>query len=209
MVKVKICGITNLEDALFCSEAGSDALGFIFYKKSPRYISFSKAEKIIKKLDPFVIKVGVFVNEKKEKVLKVAKEINLDVVQLHGEESKDFCDYLIKKGIKVIKAFFPKEFSLNFKNYKVDAYLFDVEFKEKMKKGYRLKEEIIKNLAPFTDKMRIIISGGLNCGNIKNVLRKITPYAVDVASGVEISPGKKDKDLVKRFIKIVKNEIPR
>ena len=209
MVKVKICGITNLEDALFCSEAGSDALGFIFYKKSPRYISFSKAEKIIKRLDPFVIKVGVFVNEKKEKVLKVAKEINLDVVQLHGEESKDFCDYLIKKGIKVIKAFFPKEFSLDFKNYKIDAYLFDVEFKEKMKKGYRLKEEIIKNLAPFTDKMRIIISGGLNCNNIKKILKRITPYAVDVASGVEISPGKKDKDLVKRFIKIVKNEISR
>jgi len=204
MIRVKVCGITNLEDALVCAYEGADALGFIFYKKSPRYISFSSAEKIIKKIGPFVSKVGVFVNEDREKVLKIACNIGLDAVQLHGEEDKDFCSFL-RKRIKVIKAFFPKKFSLEFKKYKVDAYLFDVRFEDKIKRRRdSLEEEIIKKLSSFTNKMRMIISGGLNCQNIKRVLAKIQPYAVDVARGVEKYPGKKDKELVKRFIRIVK-----
>jgi len=204
MIRVKICGITNLEDALFCAYEGVDALGFIFYKKSPRYISFSSAERIAKKLGPFVSKVGVFVNEDKKKILKIACDIGLDVVQLHGEEDKDFCDFLRKK-IKVIKAFFPKKFSLEFKRYKVDAYLFDVRLEDKLRKREdSLGEEIIKRLSFFARERRIIISGGLNCQNIKRVLSKIQPYAVDVARGVEKCPGKKDKELVKKFIRIVK-----
>lgn len=106
MVKVKICGITNLEDALFASFAGADAIGFIFSKKSPRYISEKRAGEIIQQLDPFLIKVGVFLDQEKQEVLDLASFLNLDVLQFHGKENPGYCHYF-KPRFKVIKVFFP------------------------------------------------------------------------------------------------------
>jgi len=207
MVKVKICGITNLEDALVCSQLGADALGFIFSKVSPRYISPLKAKQIVRKLDPFITKVGVFVNEDRAQVLKIAKEVGLDVLQFHGRESARFCKFFLPH-FKVIKAIFPQEMpSLNLESivkFGVDGYLFDVSWHKKLEGERKLKKGIIKKLAKFTSKISLILSGGLNPRNIEDILKIIRPYAVDVASGVESIVGKKDMEKVREFIKKVK-----
>ena len=206
MVKVKICGITNLEDALFTSARGADAVGFIFSKRSPRYITKQKAKKIISKLDPFLVKVGVFVNEEKQKVLDIASYLSLDVLQFHGDESPAYCSYFRRK-FKVIKVFFPEDrpFDKKVIRYNVDAFLFDVRYEEKIKGVKTLPRDVLKEIAAFIKSgKRIIISGGLNTGNIVE-LKKYKPYAVDVASGVEEFVGKKDHKLVDDFIRKVKS----
>ncbi len=203
MVKVKICGITNLDDAKICSSLGVDALGFIFYRGSPRYITPSQAKRIVKALDPFVVKVGVFVDEEKDTVLKIAEEVGLDVLQFHGKESISFCNFF-KKRFKVIKVFFPQErFDKSFLKYDVDGYLFDIPFTEKSKKK-TLRVDILRRLSKFVKDKCIIVSGGLSPFNIERVLKVITPYAVDVASGVEVMVGRKDKELVREFVSKVK-----
>ncbi len=105
MLKIKICGITNLEDALLCSSLGADALGFIFSQKSPRYISEREAKRIILGLDPYVLRVGVFVDEEKERVLETAQSLNLDALQFHGQENPAYCRFF-KERFRVIKTFF-------------------------------------------------------------------------------------------------------
>jgi phosphoribosylanthranilate isomerase len=209
MIKVKVCGITNLEDALFCSKAGADALGFIFSKKSPRYLKEKQAKEIIDNLDPFVSKVGVFMDEEKERVFEIASFLNLDVLQFHGRESPSYCAYF-KKKFKVIKVLFPqdrpfKEKILKYK--KVDGFLFDIKYEEKIKGKKNLSKEILKELRfLIKEGVKVIISGGLNVDNVLEV-KKISPYAVDVCSGLEKFVGKKDKDLVIKFIQKVKNEV--
>ncbi|MCM8819680.1 MAG: phosphoribosylanthranilate isomerase, partial [Candidatus Omnitrophica bacterium] len=122
MVKIKICGITNLEDAVFCSKAGADALGFIFAKKSPRYISKINAQKIVKNLDPYIVRVGVFADQKKEEVIDIAKEVKLDALQFHGEESPSYCNFF-KKNFRIIKTIFidEEDFCQKINKYDVDA----------------------------------------------------------------------------------------
>ena len=207
MVKVKICGITNLEDALACSQLGADALGFIFAKVSPRYISPLKAKQIVRKLEPFITKVGVFVDEDRVQVLRIAKEVGLNVLQFHGRESIHFCKFFLSH-FKVIKAIFPQEASSlsleNIVKFGVDGYLFDVSWYKKLEGKRQLKKSIIKKLAKFTSKISLILSGGLNPHNIEDILKVIRPYAVDVASGVESIVGKKDIDKVREFIRKVK-----
>ena len=196
MVRVKVCGITNIEDALFCSQSGVDALGFIFYKQSPRYITPQKAKNIIENLGPFVSRVGVFVNEDKKKVYEVAGYLNLDILQFHGKESPAYCRYFLKR-FKVIKVFFPYQFP-DKKYIKVNAYLFDIKLEDK-KKGVTLDDSFLERIKSIRDK-KTILSGGLTPGNVSELIKKVKPYAVDVARGVEISPGKKDKNMVKEFI---------
>ncbi len=202
--KIKICGITNLEDALFCSCAGADALGFIFFPKSPRYISFKKAWQITKALGLFVLKVGVFVDEDKYKAWDTACRLNLDIVQFHGSESPAYCRFF-KKKFKVVKAFFPKknEDLLILNEYDVDGHLLDVKFEDKKKFP---DKTLAVNLFLKAKKMSpaLIISGNLNLKNISYFVDKIRPYAVDVARGTESSPGKKDKKKVLGLVKAVK-----
>jgi len=205
MVKVKICGITNLEDALFASSCGADALGFIFSRKSPRYISKQAAKRIISKLDPFLIKTGVFLNEDKQKVLDIASYLNLDVLQFHGRETPAYCRFF-KQKFKIIKVFFPEDSPLKSKisDYRVDAFLFDVQYDKKIKGAKTLPHNILGEIsAVIKSGKRVIISGGLDVKNIAGI-KQFKPYAVDVASGVEKSPGKKDRRLVNAFIKRVK-----
>jgi phosphoribosylanthranilate isomerase len=208
MIKVKICGITNLEDALCCSQEGADALGFIFSKRSPRYINEKEAKKIISHLDPYISKVGIFVDEKKEKVIEVANFLQLGVLQFHGEESVSYCNFF-KERFKVIKTFFPssKPFKEQIAPYKVDAYLFDIRYEEKLKGKKSLPKEVLKETASLIkENCRVIISGGLNVENILQV-KKINPYAVDVASGLEKMVGKKDIDLVRLFVRRTKEDV--
>lgn len=206
MVKVKICGITNLEDALACSNCGADALGFIFSKKSPRYITEKDAAKIISGLDPYITKVGVFLDEEKEKVLEIANMLSLDALQFHGRENPSYCSSFVPK-FKVIKVFFPQDcpFEAKALRYKIDAAMFDVKYEQKSKGKNTLDKNMLKEISKLIKKgSRVIISGGLNVKNISQIVR-LKPYAVDVSSGLEKLVGKKDIELVREFIKKVKN----
>ena len=203
MVKVKICGITNLYDALRISELRPDALGFVFYKKSPRYITPNKAKEIIRKIPSSVQKVGVFVNEKEDNIIHIAKDLKLDILQLHGKESPQFCKRF--KNYKVIKAFRieDKKSLKDLRLYTVWGFLFDSYEKNLFGgTGEKFNWEIIKSLK--LKKRNIFLSGGLNAKNIKSAIGFIKPNWVDVSSSVEIRPGKKDYKKVKDFIEAVR-----
>lgn len=221
MVKVKICGITNLEDALFSCFSGANALGFIFYKKSPRYIDPHRAKNIARILPKKVSLVGVFVNEKVSRVKKIAKLCKLDMLQFHGEESAQYCQQF--KGYKVIKAFRvrAKEDLAGVYQYKTFAYLFDsfshtsqggtgtkfnwkifantdrIEF-AKVKRGEMLERPL---LGGKSRKPAVFLSGGLTCGNVRKAIKLLKPDWVDVSSSLEIKPGKKDHQKIKKFMK--------
>ncbi len=205
-MKVKICGITNSRDASLVSSAGADAVGFIFSKKSPRCISKKKAQEIIQDLDPFMIKVGVFLDQDKQEVLDIASSLGLDVLQFHGREAPVYC-HSFKPRFKVIKVFFPEDspYERKISRYKIDAFMFDIKYEEKTKGVKVLSAKDLKELANLIKKgKRVIVSGGLNIKNINNV-KKLKPYALDVASGVESMVGKKDSQLVTKFITKVKD----
>jgi phosphoribosylanthranilate isomerase len=200
--KVKICGITNLADAQVAVEAGADALGFIFYAQSPRYISIKQATEISKQLPPFIMKVGVFVNADEEFVLRAISAVGLTLLQFHGDEAPDFCRQF---GMMSMKAFrIRDEESLKeIPKYQTEAYLLDA-FSSTALGGtgktfnWDLAIEAQKFWKP------IFISGGLTPENVADAIKKVKPFAVDVSSGVEISPGKKDAKKVKAFIVAVR-----
>lgn len=201
-MKAKICGITNVEDAKICAELGADAVGFIFYKKSNRYVSPKVVNEIINQLPPFLLKVGVFVNEDINVVNSIAKEVGLNIIQLHGDESPE---YLKDVNLPVIKAFRVNvEFDFStLENYENCFFLFD-SFQKDEYGGTGLKFDW--NKIPNKIRKKIILAGGIAEENIENIYRDIKPYAIDVSSSVEVSPGKKDhKELIRLFIKI--NEV--
>jgi len=194
-MKVKICGITNVHDALLCERAGADALGFIFYKKSRRYISPEKALAIFKTLSVFTTRVGVFVNESPGKINKIAEELDLNLIQLHGDESADMI-----AGIKrpVIKSFRVKEdfdfFNLN--NYRDNFLLLD----SYSKKNYGgTGEKFDWNRIPENLRHKIILAGGISENNLGEIFTHISPFAIDVLSSLEEKPGKKDGIKVKKI----------
>lgn len=204
MVKVKICGITNLEDALYAASHGADALGFVFYKKSPRYIKPEKAREIIKYLPKTITKVGVFVNAREATVRKITDNLKLDVLQFHGDESEDFCSRF--RDFKMIKAFRVKdEIDLaELSNYGVWAYLFDSFSEEKFGgTGKRFNWKTLSCLKSL--KKTIFLSGGLNPGNVKKALRAFSANWVDASSSLEIYPGKKDSVKIRKFIRNAKS----
>jgi len=200
-VRVKVCGTTRLKDALLAVECGADAIGFIFYKKSPRCVTLKTAKEICSKLPPFVHRVGVFVNETAENVNRIADRCGLDAVQLHGDESPAFCNKIRHRVIKAIRV--QNAGSLKgLSKYTVDGFLLDA-FKDDQWGGtgkvfdWDLARRVKKH-GP------IIIAGGLNPRNVKEAIRQVQPYGVDVSSGVEQSPGKKDPKKLKAFLKTVR-----
>jgi phosphoribosylanthranilate isomerase len=203
MVKAKICGITNLEDAKASIDAGCDALGFVFYKKSPRYISPERASMIIQDLPPHIIKIGVFVNSKEKTIKRIAKLCNLAMLQFHGNESPDFCKRF--SNYKIIKAFRVNDY-IELKNvvkYKTFAYLFDTFVASKVggtgkKFDWKLVSHIDKLKSP------VFLSGGLTKKNVKQAIETVRPHWVDVSSSVEIRPGEKSHKKIREFIKAVK-----
>ena len=201
MVKVKICGITNAEDARDAVALGADALGFIF-ADSPRKITEIEARAIIKSLPPFISCVGLFVNESIERVRDVCEFCSLHAVQLHGDEPPEYLFGLT--GYKIIKAFRVRDRSVldTVKEYSADAFLLDGYAPGKMGgAGVSFSWEIAREAKRFG---QIIIAGGLTPENIADAVIGAHPYAVDVSSGVEARPGKKDKGLMRRFITIAK-----
>ena len=201
MVKVKVCGITNLKDAQAALEAGADALGFVF-ASSPRQVTIAQASKVVKALGPWVATVGVFVNETPESMIRTAAECGLSCIQLHGDENP----LLTKKlsSFKVIKAFRVDE---RFKQsamdrYDADAFLLDTKTKDLF--GGSGKTFDWKLLDPKKIRRPFILSGGLHPKNVRRAVRALKPYGVDVSSGVERFPGKKDQKLMKEFIQNAK-----
>lgn len=187
-VKVKICGITNMEDAMDAIELGADALGFVF-AESPRKITANTAKKIIDNLPPYITTVGVFVNEKPDKILEITKKCRLDRVQLHGEETPEYCKKLGLKIVKTIKSnieIIPK--------YKVEGILLDIS----KGRGRLFDWDLAKQAARYGKP--VILAGGLCADNVSEAIKKVKPYGVDVSSGVERTPGKKEYEKMKQFI---------
>ena len=199
MTKIKICGITNKIDALAATELGVDMLGFVFYKKSKRYVIPAMAEDIINELPPFIGRVGIFVDEKREDVIKIAEDASLDMLQFHGSESPEYCSYF--RGLyKVIKAFRVKERGdlKTVNDYDTDYYLFDTYVDGRAGgTGKKFDWNILKD---FEILKPVILSGGLDPDNVGRAIKELAPYGVDVSSGVESAPGKKDARLLKKFV---------
>jgi phosphoribosylanthranilate isomerase len=201
-VKVKICGISNVEDAIVAAEAGADALGFIFYEQSPRYVPIEKAAMVVRDLPPLIVKVGVFVNAPEEVVLRAISDCGLNLLQFHGSESPEYC---LQFGLMSMKAFQMRDGqSLSqLTDFKTDAWLLDAYSSSKLggtgeKFNWDLAVEARKLGRP------IFLAGGLTPENVAEAVRQVQPYAVDVSSGVEASPGKKDHAKVKAFIHAAK-----
>lgn len=191
MVRVKFCGITNLEDALSACELGVHALGFVF-AASPRQIDPEKAGDIIKRLPPWVVSVGVFVDEKPGIIKQIAERCGIDWIQLHGWETPEYCNELKLKIIKTIKSDIEK-----ITRYDVQGILLDTSKGAGMLYDWNLACEAKKFGKP------IILSGGLSPENIRDAILKVKPYGVDVSSGIESSPGKKDYEKMKKFMEVV------
>jgi phosphoribosylanthranilate isomerase len=201
-VIVKICGITNVEDGLAAAESGADALGFIFYEQSPRYMPIEKAAAVIRDLPPLIVKVGVFVDAKEEVVYRAIRECGLNLLQFHGAESPQYC---VQFGLMSMKAFQVRdaESLARLGDFKTDAWLLDAYSAGKLggtgeRFNWDLAIEARKLGRP------IFLAGGLTPENVAEAVRHVEPYAVDVSSGVEASPGKKDHGKVKAFIDAAK-----
>ena len=206
MTRVKICGITNLEDALLSAKFGADALGFNFYPKSPRCIVPEKAREIIEQLPPQILKIGVFVNESLEKICETAEIVKLDAIQLHGEETPEFAKKLkAKTNLEIIKAFRVSE---SFKpedvlRYETDAVLLDAYSpQEHGGTGEVFDWEIAKKVQAIFPKM--YLAGGLSASNVVEAIKNIKPFAVDACSSIEKIKGIKNSEKLRDFIFAVK-----
>ncbi len=200
-MEIKICGITNLEDAANACAYGADALGFIFYKKSPRYITPETAKHIIENLPHTVIRVGVFVNHEIKAVRDIYEFCGLDLIQLHGDESPEYCGQF--PGSILIKALSPRtgDDPSIARNYPVKAILIDA--RDQGLYGGTGKKSNWEFAVKLKETRPLVLSGGLNPGNILEAIETVLPNAVDVNSGIEISPQKKDSEKMKDIIKMV------
>lgn len=204
MPKVKICGNTNIEDAKLAAQLGADYLGLIF-TKSKRRVSVENARGIIQSLPEFKNFVAVFSNQSREEVESIIQGLGIKILQFHGEETALYCNLFMKKGCEVIKTFRIKDrMSLKrIDEYNVSAFLFDTySHGSKGGSGIPFDWELIED-RPYVHE-KLFLAGGLNTKNLRKAIEKIHPFAVDVASGVESSPGKKDPKLLEEFIRIAK-----
>lgn len=200
MVRAKICGITNWADATVAMDAGADALGFNFYSKSPRRIAVLRAKEIIRRMPRRVAAVGVFVNASVGEILRIARAVNLGMLQLHGEESPATVERLSRE-YPVIKAFRvgPRFRASEMQRYKGAAGFLLDGYHENRHGGtgrrfdWRIAREA-KSQRP------LILAGGLRAENISSAIRQVNPFAVDVCSGVESQPGKKDLKLMRKLM---------
>jgi len=204
-IKVKVCGITNAEDAWAAIEAGADALGFIFYEKSPRYVVPAVAARIIAELPPLITPVGVFVNENGAAVRSIMDSCRLAIAQLHGEENSAYCRELSRPAMKALRLK-DRGSLLALAEYQarggVRGFVLDT-FSELSYGGtgqtmdWGLAAEVAKQT-------RILLAGGLTPSNVMEAVRTVHPYGVDVSSGVESAPGKKDHAKIRAFVEAVR-----
>jgi phosphoribosylanthranilate isomerase len=201
-VKVKICGITNLDDAMAAVDFGADALGFVFFKESPRYVPDSRAASIIKKLPSFLTTVGVFVNEQSEHIENIVAMTGIDVVQLHGEESPEKCR-CTRRVIKAVRVDTLESLDplISYREI-VSAFLLDT-FTSGLfgGTGKIFNWDIAVEAKQFG---RIILAGGLTPDNVAGAVKRVRPYGVDVSSGIEFEQGRKDHKKMQLFIERAK-----
>jgi len=201
-VKVKICGITNLADAKAAVEAGADVLGFVFYDQSPRSISCEAAAVITRELPPFIIKAGVFVDAPEDAVLRAIRECGLNLLQFHGEEPPDYC---LQFGIMSMKAVRVRDAaSLQaLRGYPTDAWLLDAYTPGKVGgTGEAFNWDLAREAQAWG--RPIFLAGGLTPQNVAEAIQRARPYGVDVSSGVEAAPGRKDPARIQAFIQAVR-----
>ena len=197
-VRVKICGIRSIDEARVAQQLGVDALGFNFWEHSPRYIAPAEAAKIVHELNPFVSCIGVFVNEESDRVREIHGQVGLSGVQLHGDETADYCKSLTR--IKLIKAFRIRDGfdPASVKTYPVAAVLLDAGVPGQFGgtgQGFDWQVAIeVKHYA------HVVLAGGLTTDNVAEAIRGVRPWAIDVCSGVEAEPGRKDLGKMKRFM---------
>jgi phosphoribosylanthranilate isomerase len=196
--RLKICGVTNEENAIMISSLGADAIGFVF-AESKRKITPEKAKEIIRILPPFITTVGIFMNADLNEVNKITEYAFIDAVQLHGNETGEYCDKVnrkVIKGIHITEDDTKETLIEKMQNYSVSAFILDP--------GRGSGKTFNWNIARGIDKP-IIIAGGLTPDNVREVIRDLRPYGVDVSTGVEKEYGIKDREKVKRFIEEVRS----
>ena len=201
-VKVKICGITNVADGLAAAEAGADMIGLMLYDGSPRRITLAQAAEISRALPPFIMRVGVFVNPAAELVMRAIGECNLSLLQFHGDETSEFCTQFGLMSLKAVRVR-DAESLKQLENFQTDAFLLDAHSKAGLG---GTGETFNWSLAVEAQKFGrpIFLAGGLTPENVADAVRAVRPFAVDVSSGVESAPGKKDAAKVRAFIAAVR-----
>jgi phosphoribosylanthranilate isomerase len=201
VTEIKICGITNLDDASFAAECGADALGFVFHSGSPRYVEPETAKAIIEKIPDRITKVGVFVNHALLEVKETVEFCGLDLVQLHGDESPEYCRQFSSPVL--IKAFSPRRDDdlRALSRYSIRAILVDAF--DPTRYGGTGKRSDWRLAAKVKESHLLILAGGLNANNIREAIEIASPHAVDISSGVEGSPGRKNPEKVRTIIEIV------
>lgn len=205
MTKVKICGIRNLEDAQHAIACGADMIGFNFFPGSKRYVDEGYAESIVERLVKPVIKVGVFVNQSVEDIVYADGVAELDILQLHGDESPSFVDTLRNETESQIIKVFRVDPNFNVRvidDYQVDGIMLDTYSRSEFGGTGETFDWI---LTGGVEAEHLYLAGGLKPENVADAIRQVQPFAVDVASGVESSPGKKDPKKVEAFIRNAKN----
>ncbi len=203
MTRIKICGITRVEDALAAAHSGADAIGLVFHEKSPRYVPAQQAARLAKALPPFVTVVGLFVNVSADYVHAVLEKVPLDLLQFHGEESPDFCSCFDRPYIKAIRVRAGVDLVQCASRYASAQGLLLDAWVEGTHGG--TGQSFDWALIPHDLPLPVILSGGLNPGNVGEAIRAVRPYAVDVSSGVEAGKGIKDPAKIAAFIKEVKD----
>jgi phosphoribosylanthranilate isomerase len=210
MTWAKICGITNLEDALTAVEAGADALGFVFYEKSPRNIDAAGATNLVSQLPASIEKVGVFVNQREDFICEMATEIGLSAVQFHGsDEDPHVADLVVARhpGLKVLVAVpmlrpQPETWAMMWSSDSVYAFLADTGGGTGKSFDWAASKGAMKTMGSLS---RVVVAGGLTPENVADSINILHPWGVDVSSGVEKTPGKKDPEKVRAFISAVRN----
>ncbi len=198
-IRIKICGITNIADAVAAVDAGADALGFMFFENSKRNVLPKLAAEIIRELPPFVSKIGVFVNAARDVILSTVNQTGIDTLQFHGDETAEFCSQFAP--LQVIKAFRIRDRNslADCLSYRDMAWLLDSYVEGAQGgTGIAFNWDMAVEAAKFS--RRIILAGGLKVETVAEAVRKVRPYAVDVSSGVESAPGKKDHARIRDFI---------
>jgi phosphoribosylanthranilate isomerase len=200
--QVKICGVTSIADALVAAEAGADMIGLMFYEHSPRHITLEKAAEISRALPPFVLRVGVFVNPDEAQVMEAISACGLNLLQFHGDEESDFCTQFGLMSVKALRMR-DEESLKQLENFNTDAFLLDAHSKSGLGgTGEKFNWDLAIEAQKFGKP--IFLAGGLTPENVAKAVRQVQPFAVDVSSGVESAPGKKDKVKVISFIEAVR-----
>ena len=202
-VKVKICGVTSVAGALAVAEAGADMIGLMFYERSPRHISLQTAAEIHRALPPFVLRVGVFVNPEPDLVLRALGDCGLSLLQFHGDESPEFCTQF---GAMSLKAFRIQDAAslAALEKYQTDAFLLDAHSRAGLGgTGEKFNWDLAVAARKFGKPL--FLAGGLTPENVAAAVKQVRPFAVDVSSGVESAPGKKDEAKVRAFIQAAKS----